>query len=111
MLRLAPGAGTKDLDIGGLHTATPWRTISNANFAAAPNVPSGVIVFSWMCAPRAPDIHSRGTSASQIAVHCLAQRDISSSVMSENGRWSQPVVATLYLRGKRWSVGWNGDFI
>jgi hypothetical protein len=34
-------------------TATPWsRTISNANFAAAPNVPSGVIVFSWMCAPR-----------------------------------------------------------
>ena len=26
-------------------------------------------------------------------------------------RWSQPVAATLYLRGKRWSVGWNGDFI
>ena len=26
-------------------------------------------------------------------------------------RWSQPVDATLYLRGKRWSVGWNGDFI
>src|SRR6476620_4359747 len=25
--------------------------------------------------------------------------------------WSQPVAATLYLRGKRWSVGWNGDFI
>ena len=24
---------------------------------------------------------------------------------------SQPVSATLYLRGKRWSVGWNGDFI
>src|SRR5471032_80848 len=23
---------------------------------------------------------------------------------------SQPVDATLYLRGKRWSVGWNGDF-
>jgi DNA-binding CsgD family transcriptional regulator len=26
-------------------------------------------------------------------------------------RWSQPVDATLYLRGKRWSVGWNEDFI
>jgi hypothetical protein len=26
-------------------------------------------------------------------------------------RRSQPVSATLYLRGKRWSVGWNGDFI
>src|SRR6202453_1373508 len=26
-------------------------------------------------------------------------------------RRSQPVDATLYLRGKRWSVGWNGDFI
>src|ERR1700694_5645236 len=26
-------------------------------------------------------------------------------------RWSQPVAATLYLRGKRWSVGWNGDFV
>ena len=25
--------------------------------------------------------------------------------------WSQPVDATLYLRGKRWSVGWRGDFI
>ena len=23
----------------------------------------------------------------------------------------RPVAATLYLRGKRWSVGWNGDFI
>src|SRR5437899_3364333 len=44
-------------------TATPWRrTISNANFAAAPNVSSGVIVFSWMCAPGAPEIHSRGKS-------------------------------------------------
>ena len=27
------------------------------------------------------------------------------------GGWSQPVDATLYLRGKRWSVGWNEDFI
>ena len=27
------------------------------------------------------------------------------------GGWSQPVAATLYLRGKRWSVGWNGDFV
>jgi hypothetical protein len=26
-------------------------------------------------------------------------------------RRSQPIDATLYLRGKRWSVGWNGDFI
>src|SRR6202041_1674357 len=26
-------------------------------------------------------------------------------------RRSQPVDATLYLRGKRWSVGWNEDFI
>jgi hypothetical protein len=26
-------------------------------------------------------------------------------------RRSQPVAATLYLRGKRWSVGWNEDFI
>src|SRR5947207_13451228 len=25
--------------------------------------------------------------------------------------WSQPVAATLYLRGKRWSVGWKADFI
>src|ERR1700738_2989316 len=25
--------------------------------------------------------------------------------------WSQAVAATLYLRGKRWSVGWNGDFV
>ena len=24
---------------------------------------------------------------------------------------AEPVAATLYLRGKRWSVGWNGDFI
>jgi hypothetical protein len=31
--------------------------------------------------------------------------------MSANRRWSQPVDATLYLRGKRWSVGWNEDFI
>jgi hypothetical protein len=70
-LRLARGPGTAAC------TATPWsRTISNANFAAAPNAPSGVIVFYWMCAPGAPEIHSRGTSASQIAVHCLAQRDI-----------------------------------
>src|ERR1700692_3089601 len=30
---------------------------------------------------------------------------------SGQGGWSQPVDATLYLRGKRWSVGWNGDFI
>src|SRR6267142_1938550 len=33
------------------------------------------------------------------------------SSMSALQRWSQPVAATLYLRGKRWSVGWNGDFI
>ena len=26
-------------------------------------------------------------------------------------RRSQLIDATLYLRGKRWSVGWNGDFI
>ena len=26
-------------------------------------------------------------------------------------RRSQPTDATLYLKGKRWSVGWNGDFI
>ncbi len=26
-------------------------------------------------------------------------------------RRSQPIDATLYLKGKRWSVGWNGDFI
>jgi hypothetical protein len=26
-------------------------------------------------------------------------------------RWPQPVDATLYLSGKRWSVGWNEDFI
>src|SRR5712664_3959672 len=32
-------------------------------------------------------------------------------MLSELHRWSQPVAATLYLRGKRWSVGWNGDFI
>ena len=25
--------------------------------------------------------------------------------------WSQPVAATLYLKAKRWSVGWNEDFI
>ena len=25
--------------------------------------------------------------------------------------WSQPVDATLYLRGKRWSAEWNEDFI
>jgi hypothetical protein len=31
--------------------------------------------------------------------------------MSEDPRWSQPVDATLYLRGRRWSVGWNEDFI
>src|SRR5438128_1138812 len=31
--------------------------------------------------------------------------------MSVVGGWSQPVAATLYLRGKRWSVGWNEDFI
>src|SRR6266404_1573892 len=31
--------------------------------------------------------------------------------MSVLAGWSQPVAATLYLRGKRWSVGWNGDFI
>src|SRR5258707_14112366 len=31
--------------------------------------------------------------------------------MSAFRGWSQPVAATLYLRGKRWSVGWNGDFI
>src|SRR4051794_40218693 len=30
--------------------------------------------------------------------------------MSEFEGWSQPVAATLYLRGKRWSVGWNGAF-
>jgi hypothetical protein len=30
---------------------------------------------------------------------------------SVHGRRSQPVDATLYLRGKRWSVGWNEDFI
>ena len=30
---------------------------------------------------------------------------------SDLPRWSQPVGATLYLRGKRWSVGWNEDFI
>src|ERR1700739_663505 len=24
---------------------------------------------------------------------------------------SQPADSTLYLKGKRWSVGWNGDFI
>src|ERR1700736_3039984 len=33
------------------------------------------------------------------------------SPMSALKRWSQPVAATLYLRGKRWSVGWNGDFV
>src|SRR3984893_1322736 len=31
--------------------------------------------------------------------------------MSADEGWSQPVAATLYLRGKRWSVGWNGDFV
>src|SRR6267142_238882 len=30
---------------------------------------------------------------------------------SELPRRSQPIDATLYLKGKRWSVGWNGDFI
>src|SRR6185312_4593266 len=33
------------------------------------------------------------------------------SSRSALGRRSQPIDATLYLRGKRWSVGWNGDFI
>src|ERR1700676_4500454 len=31
--------------------------------------------------------------------------------MSASEGRSQPIDATLYLRGKRWSVGWNGDFI
>src|SRR6202795_1423379 len=31
--------------------------------------------------------------------------------MSVVGWWSQPVDATLYLRGKRWSAEWNEDFI
>src|ERR1700726_4390360 len=31
--------------------------------------------------------------------------------MSVHRGWSQPVDATLYLGGKRWSVGWNEDFI
>src|SRR5437773_11486717 len=30
--------------------------------------------------------------------------------MSASKGWSQPVVATLDLSGKRWSVGWNEDF-
>src|ERR1700728_3576847 len=28
-------------------------------------------------------------------------------ILSGQAWWSQPVDATLYLRGKRWSVGWN----
>src|SRR5580698_4644569 len=31
--------------------------------------------------------------------------------MSALEGWSQPVDATLYLRGKRWSAEWNEDFI
>src|SRR6478672_6989808 len=34
-----------------------------------------------------------------------------SNGMSVLPRWSQPVDATLYLRAKRWSAGWNGDFM
>src|SRR5882724_10656353 len=39
------------------------------------------------------------------------QTSARSGTISALPRWSQPVAATLYLRGKRWSVGWNGDFI
>src|ERR1700689_3140445 len=37
---------------------------------------------------------------------CLA-----ASTMFALGWRSQPVEATLYLRGKRWSAEWNEDFI
>jgi hypothetical protein len=48
--RLARSGDTKDLDIGGLHLG---QNNQQRHFAAAPNVPGGVIVFSWIARPRA----------------------------------------------------------
>src|ERR1700684_3445572 len=54
----------------------------------------------------AGDTHNAGS-----AVICDRVEPVASRVMSVIPRRSQPVEATLYLRGKRWSAEWNEDFI
>src|ERR1700710_2619558 len=54
-----------------------------------------------VCPPCGGSMSAQGQRATSAAVR------LKSALL----RWSQPVAATLYLRGKRWSVGWNGDFI
>jgi DNA-binding CsgD family transcriptional regulator len=49
-------------------------------------------------------VHKSGSGCTKRTCHCIPRVSVVEG-------WSQPVAATLYLRGRRWSVGWNGDFI
>src|SRR6202035_3874124 len=53
----------------------------------------------------------RRTGIFQTETGKIATESRTCCLMSAPSWWSQPVDATLYLRGKRWSVGWNEDFI
>src|SRR3974377_2554726 len=81
--------------ISGLHQGQqPKRLHSKAEYMAAPERFAELSDFSL--APRAPSIHGplRHFAASQNSVAI--------------GGWSQPVPATLYPDGERWSV-WGCD--
>src|SRR6476620_11848697 len=60
-----------------------------------------------------PSTHgtNRTSAMSDLSLLCAAKRTSGRAVTkSAFDRWSQPVDATLYLRGKRWSVAMDREF-
>jgi len=75
-LRLARGAGTKDLDIGGLHRDALEQNNQQRQFRCRTQSAQRRHRVLLDVPARAPEIHSRAHPRAKIAVPCLAQRDI-----------------------------------